>query len=193
MVIRKIKEVLDFNLPVDMISPSHGVIWRDNPVQIIEKYMEWADNYKENQIILIYDSMWQGTRKMAEAIAEGIKEKENSKIKIFNSAKTDKNDLITEIFKSKAVLIGSSTINNGILYSISGLIEMIKGMKFKNKKYASFGSYGWSGEAVKIINEELKDARYEVVNDGIKELWNPDDEQLERCKEFGRKFAEEIK
>ncbi|MGO1368570.1 MAG: anaerobic nitric oxide reductase flavorubredoxin [Senegalia sp. (in: firmicutes)] len=193
MVKRKIKEVLDFNLPVDIIAPAHGIIWRDNPTQIIEKYMEWADNYQENQITIIYDSMWHCTRRMAESIAEGIKENDDAKIKIFNAARADKNDLITEIFKSKAVLIGSSTINNGILHSISGLLEMMKGMKFKNKKYAAFGSYGWSGESVKIINEELKSAKYEVVNDGIKELWNPDDEQLQRCREFGAKFGKEIK
>lgn len=193
LVTRKIKEVLDFKLPVDMICTSHGVIWRDNPVQIIEKYLEWADNYQENQITLVYDSMWHGTRRMAEAIAEGIKEVEKDvRVKLHNAARTDKNDIITEIFKSKAVLIGSSTVNNGILYSISGILEMIKGMKFKNKKFASFGSYGWSGEAIKIINEELRDAKYEVFMDGIKELWNPDDKQLERCKEFGREFAKKI-
>ncbi|MBS4534092.1 anaerobic nitric oxide reductase flavorubredoxin [Clostridium sp. D2Q-14] len=194
LVTRKIKEVLDFKLPVDMICTSHGVIWRDNPVQIIEKYLEWADGYQENQITLIYDSMWHGTRRMAEAIAEGIKDVEkDTRIKLFNGAKTDKNDILTEVFKSKAVLIGSSTVNNGLLYSISGLLEMMKGMKYKNKKFAAFGSYGWSGEGIKIINDELKDAKYDVVNEGIRELWNPDDVQIERCKNFGKDFAEKIK
>lgn len=145
-----------------------------------QKMLHWPDEYQENQIILVYDSMWHGTRRMAEAIAEGIKEVEKDvTIKLFNGAKTDKNDILT----------GSSTINNGILYSISGLVEMMKGMKFKNKKFAAFGSYGWSGESVKIINEELKDGKYEVINEGIKELWNPDDYQMQRCKDF----AENIK
>ncbi|MBS4537474.1 anaerobic nitric oxide reductase flavorubredoxin [Clostridium sp. D2Q-11] len=193
LVTKKINEVLDFNLPVDMICTSHGVIWRDNPIQIIEKYLEWADNYQENQITLVYDSMWHGTRRMAEAIAEGIKEvQRDTRVKLYNAAKSDKNDILTEVFKSKAVLIGSSTINNGILHSIAGLLEMMKGMKFKNKKFASFGSYGWSGEGVKIINEQFKEAKYDIVNDGIKELWNPDDKQIERCKEFGVKFAKDI-
>ncbi len=186
-VVNKIEEVVALNIPIEMICPSHGVIWRDNPLQIITKYMEWAKIYQENQITIIYDTMWNGTRRMAEAIAEGIKSKDKDvNIKLFNCAKRDKNDIITEVFKSKMILVGSSTINNGILTAAAGILEMIKGMKFTNKKAAAFGSYGWSGESVKIITELLKEAKFEVVNDGIKELWNPDEDALQRCREFGK-------
>lgn len=186
-VVSKIEEVVALNIPIDMICPSHGIIWRDNPLQIITKYMEWAKSYQENQVTIVYDTMWNGTRRMAEAIAEGIRSKDNDiDVKLFNCAKRDKNDIITEIFKSKMVLVGSSTINNGILTAAAGILEMIKGLKFTNKKAAAFGSYGWSGESVKIITELLKEAKFDVVNEGIKELWNPDEEALERCREFGR-------
>ncbi|HBC32243.1 MAG TPA: hypothetical protein DC024_13505 [Clostridiales bacterium] len=149
--------------------------------------MEWAKSYQENQITIVYDTMWNGTRKMAEAITEGIRSKDKDvDVKLFNCAKRDKNDIITEIFKSKMVLVGSSTINNGILTAAAGILEMMKGMKFTNKKAAAFGSYGWSGESVKIITEQLKEAKFDVVNEGIRELWNPDEEALERCREFGR-------
>jgi flavorubredoxin len=105
LVANKIKEVLGFNLPVDMIATSHGIIWRDNPGQIIEKYLEWAGAYQENQITIVYDTMWNATRKMAEAIAEGIKSVDKDvNIKLFNAANSDKNDVITELFKSKAML-----------------------------------------------------------------------------------------
>ncbi len=115
LVTKKIKEVLSFNLPLDMICTSHGIIWRDKPEQIVEKYMTWADSYQENQITLIYDSMWNGTRIMAEKIAEGIKDSDDKvNVKLFNLAKSDKNDVITEVFKSKAILVGSPTINKGI-------------------------------------------------------------------------------
>lgn len=186
-VINKIEEVVALNIPIEIICPSHGIIWRDNPLQIITKYMEWAKSYQENQITIVYDTMWNGTRRMAEAIAEGIKSKDKDiTVKLFNCSKRDKNDIITEIFKSKMILVGSSTINNGILSASAGLLEMIKGLKFTNKKAAAFGSYGWSGESVKIITEQLKEAKFDVVNDGIKELWNPDEDALERCKEFGK-------
>ena len=189
-VVSKIEEVVALNIPIEMICPSHGIIWRDNPLQIITKYMEWAKSYQENQITIVYDTMWNGTRKMAEAITEGIRSKDKDvDVKLFNCAKRDKNDIITEIFKSKMVLVGSSTINNGILTAAAGILEMMKGMKFTNKKAAAFGSYGWSGESVKIITEQLKEAKFDVINEGIRELWNPDDEALERCREFGRNLV----
>lgn len=193
LVVKKIEEVLSFNLPVDMICPSHGIIWKDNPTQIVLKYMEWAKNYQENQVTIIYETMWNATRKMAETIAEGIKKaNKDITIKIFNSAKNDKNDIIKEVFKSKMVLVGSSTINKGFLSSTASILEMIKGLEFKNKKAAAFGSYGWSGESVKLITEELKKAKFDVINDGIRELWNPDEQALERCRDFGKTIAENI-
>lgn len=192
-VTKKIKEVLDMNLPINMICPSHGVIWRDNPAQIVEKYLEWADNYQENQVTIVYDTMWKGTRRMAEAIAEGIKSvDDNITVKLFNSSRVDKNDILVEVFKSKGILVGSPTINRGILYSVTGILEMIRGLSFKNKKAAAFGAYGWSGENVKLITEELKKAGMDIVDDGIKELWNPDEDGLNRCREFGKKFAESL-
>ena len=139
MLLKKIEEILSLNLPVDMICPSHGIIWRDNPIQIVNKYLEWANEYQENQITIIYDSMWNATRRMAEAIAEGItSNNKDVTVKIINSAKSDKNDIIVEVFKSKIVLIGSSTINNGILSSTASILEMIKGFRFKDKKGCSF-------------------------------------------------------
>ena len=192
-VVKKIEEVLSLKLPVDMICPSHGIIWRKDPLQIVNKYMEWAKNYQENQVTIVYDTMWNATRRMAEAIAEGIKSvKPDMAIKLFNCARSDKNDIISEIFKAKLVLVGSSTINKGILSSTAATLEMIKGMGFKEKKAAAFGSYGWSGESAKIISEELGKAGLEVLSDGIRELWNPDEDGLNRCREFGRTLAEKL-
>ncbi len=186
LVIRKIKEVLSFNLPVDMICTSHGVIWKDEPAQIITKYLEWAGNYSENQITIIYDTMWNATRKMAEAIARGIQKVDKEvTVKLMNSAKDDKNDIVTEIFKSKAIFMGSPTINNGYLHSLGGLLEMVKGLKFKNKKALAFGSYGWSGEAVKQLSEELKSCGFEVINEGHLSLWVPDLQEEDALVEFG--------
>jgi len=192
-VLKKIEEILSLNLPINMICPSHGIIWRDNPIQIVNKYLEWANEYQENQITIIYDSMWNATRRMAESIAEGITtNNKDVTVKVINSAKSDKNDVIVETFKSKIVLIGSSTINNGILSSTASIIEMIKGFKFKNKKGAAFGSYGWSGEAIKLLTEELEKAGINTINSGIRELWNPDEEALNRCRDFGKSIVEEL-
>lgn len=190
---RKINEILDLQLSVDMICPSHGVLWKDNPTQIVEKYLQWANDYQENQITIIYDTMWKNTKQMAEAIFNGIKQEDSTvKVTLINSSTTDKNDVITEIFKSKAILIGSPTINNGILHSTAGILEMIKGLKFKNKKYAAFGSYGWSGESVDILQVAMDSANFTKVLDGIKVKWTPTEEKVKALNTFGRHFIKKI-
>lgn len=193
LVKKKIDQILAMNLPVDMICPSHGIIWKENPMQIVEKYIQWSNAYQENQITIAYDTMWQSTRKMAEAIAEGIRSVDNDvTLKIVNVAHDDKNDVLTEMFHSKAVLIGSPTINYGISFAISGLLEMMKGLKMRKKKAAAFGSYGWSGDAVKIINNLLKEGGFELVDDGLAKLWVPDEQTIEECREYGRNFAKSL-
>jgi len=191
LVDKKIKEVLSLNLPVDLICTSHGVIWRDNPAQIIEKYLEWANDYKENQITILYDTMWNGTRIMAENVASGIKTSDDKvNIKLYNISKSDKNDILTEIFKSKAIVVGSPTINRGILTSVAAIMEEIRGLSFRGKKAAAFGCYGWSGESVKMIARGLEAAEFEIVDEGLKVLWNPDDDSIEQCIDYGKKLAE---
>lgn len=187
MVTKKINEILSMNLPLSMICTAHGLIWRKNPEQIVQKYLEWANNYQENQITIIYDTMWNDTRKMAEEIARGIQEAdEKVTIKLMNTAKDDKTDVLTEVFKSKMILVGSPTVNNGYLHSIAGILEMIKGMKLKNKKAAAFGSYGWSGEAVKLISEELKKSGFELINEGFRCMWTPNENTEKELREFGK-------
>ncbi len=152
-VTKKIEQFVGLNLPLDIICPSHGVIWRDNPMQIAGLYLKWAADYQENQVTILYDTMWGATRTMAEEISKGIVSSNPTvNVKLFNTAKADKNDVITEVFKAKMILVGSSTINRGYLTSIAGIMEEIKGLKFMNKKAAAFGSYGWSGEIVKQIS-----------------------------------------
>ena len=194
LVTMKINEVLGLELPLKMIATSHGIIWRDNPAQIILKYLEWADSYQENQITLVYDTMWNATKRMAEAISDGIKSVDSTvTVKLYNAAHTDKNDIITQLFKSKGILFGSSTVNKGIMNATGGLLEMIKGIGFKKKKAAAFGSYGWSGESVKLIEGKLKDAKLELMEGGPLVLWNPDGEAIKECFDFGVKFAEQLK
>jgi flavorubredoxin len=193
LVEKKIKEVLGFNLPVDMICPSHGVIWRDNPKQIIETYLKWANKYKENQITILYNTMWGGTRVMAEQIAKGIASADKSvTIKLYNIGISDKNDAITDVFKSKGIVFGSSTINKGILTAAASMLEELHGLGFKDKKAAAFGCYGWSGESVQIINEHLKKAGFAVVDDGLKVFWNPDDIGRKACFEYGQNLAKTL-
>ena len=190
LVDKKIKEFVSLNLPLDAICASHGVIWRNDPKQIVEKYLEWANSYKEDQITILYDTMWGGTRIMAENIAKGIEEIDKAvTVKLFNVSSADKNDIVTEVFKSKGIAVGSSTINRGILSALAGILEEIRGLGFKDKKAASFGCYGWSGESSKMISDLLKRAGFEVIDDGLKVLWNPDAEAINKCVGYGKQLA----
>lgn len=188
LIKKKIEQIKSLNLPIDMIAPSHGVIWRDNPMQIVEKYYEWSQDYHEGTVAIIYDTMYHATKNMAEAIGEGLG-KNHIKYRIFDAATTDRSDLITELFKSKGFIIGSSTVNNTVLRPIASLLEEIKALRFKNKVGAGFGSYGWSGEAPKIISQRLEEAGIKVPLEPVLFKYRSTEEELKKCVEFGEGFA----
>lgn len=193
MVAKKINEVVGMNLPLEIIAPSHGVIWRKDPLQIVTKYAQWAADYQEDRITVFYDSMWDGTRKLAEGIAQGIHEASPStQVIVHNVAKKDKNDVITDIFRSKAVLAGSPTINKGILNAMAGILEETEGLRFKGKKAAAFGCYGWSGESTGILTERLAKGGFEIVDEGLKNLWEPDAEAVDTARSYGKAFVAKI-
>jgi flavodoxin len=111
---------------------------------------------------------------------------------LHNCSQSDKNDVITDVFRAKAVLFGSPTVNRGILTSMAGLLEMIRGLKLKGKKAGAFGCYGWSGESVAILPEAAREAGFEVQGEALKALWDPDEEATARAVEFGRSFARTV-
>lgn len=191
LVTAKIKEVLSFNLPVDMIATSHGIVWRDNPVQIIEKYLQWADQYQEDRITIFYDSMSNNTRMMADAIAQGIHDVDPQvAVKVFNVSRHDKNEILSNVFTSKGILVGSSTMNNVMMPKVAGMLEEITGLRFKNKKAAAFGSFGWNGGAIERIESRLADAGFEQYP-SLKAKWKPDGKALLECREYGRTLAKQ--
>jgi anaerobic nitric oxide reductase flavorubredoxin len=124
-------------------------------------------------------------------IAEGIKSVDTDVVvKIYNISKDcDYNDLISEVFKSKTVVMGSPTINNSILHSVAGFIYLIKELKFKGKKAAAFGCYGWSGESVKIITQLMAEAGFEVATEGFRNQWNPNVDAQNKAVDFGKIIA----
>ena len=176
ILIKKLAEITGFHLTIDMIAPSHGAIWRENPLQIVEKYASWANAYQENQITIAYDTMWEGTTRIAHRIAEEIHQQSpDTVVKVFNIAKADKNEIMTEVFKSKAIAVGSPTVSNSYLSSVAGWLEFLKQLKFKNKRAAAFGCYGWSGESVKLLQAKLAEAGFEVIDESIRSQWNPEE------------------
>ncbi len=190
----KLKALADMNLPIEMICPAHGIIWRENPMQIVQAYEKWCHQYTENQVTIVYDSMWHGTSLMAEAVAEGLRtENQNLTIKLFQMGKADESDAITEAFRSKAILLGSPTVNRSVLPTLSCMATRLKAASLQNKIGASFGTYGWSGECVKVLNAYLEEAGISLAHEGIRANWNPDETVLQSCRDLGKIIAQKCR
>ena len=142
--------------------------------------------------MILYDTMWQATRRMAEAIGQGMAEM-GVPYKIFHMATSDRNDVITEIFKSKGVLVGSPTLNQGLLPTIAPILEDLKGLRFQNKVGAAFGSYGWSGEHIRHLEDHLARCNIQIVRAGVKAKWQPTAADLDSCRDLGKAVAEAVK
>lgn len=192
LVTKKIEEVVALKLPVDLICPSHGVLWRSEPLQIVHKYLEWAAQKPEPRAVILYDTMWNGTLRMAEAIGDGLADA-GVPHKLIYAAGTDRNDALVDIFKARTLLVGSATMNNGLLPSLEPFLGEIKGLKFKNKLGAAFGTYGWSGEGVKLIEHHLEESKIPLIRPGIRAKWQPGPADLEACRAFGREIGEATK
>ena len=192
LVTRKIDELLAMNVPIDIIAPSHGVIWRQDPIQIVNKYREWAAQAPEKRAVILYDTMWQATHQMALAISDGLVA-EGIPTKLLQMSVSDRNDALVDVFLSKAIVVGSPTLNNALIPTITPILEDLRALKFRNKIGAAFGSYGWTGESVKLIEEHFQKAKIPIAAEGLQVKWQPSADDLAKCGQLGRRLAAAIK
>lgn len=191
LIQKLIANVTEMGLKIDMIACDHGLIWRKNPGKIIQAYDKWSRQEPTKKALIIYSTMWHSTETMAKAIYDGLVQQGVS-AKMMNLECTHRSDVLTELLDAKAVIVGSSTLNNGMLPSVADILTYIKGLKPKNKIGAAFGSYGWSGEAVKLITGALEDMKIEVIDPGVRVKYVPDHEALHPCVELGKKMGAAI-
>jgi flavorubredoxin len=191
LVLKKLDEVTKMGIDIKMIGPSHGIIWRKDPGRIVNAYVKWAKGEAERKALVVYDTMWESTEKMAKAILAGITSA-GVTAKLFKLSVSDRNDIMKEMINAKAVIVGSPTINNDILPTLAPLLDDMKGLKPKGKIGMAFGSYGWGGGAVGTIEEKLKAAGLEIIHDPITLKWVPAPEELNNCFEAGRMIAQKI-
>ncbi|THB81809.1 MAG: FprA family A-type flavoprotein [Desulfobacteraceae bacterium] len=187
-----IQDVTKMGLKIDMICPDHGIIWRKDPAKIIQAYDKWSRQEPSKKAVVIFDSMWNSTTKMARAITSGI-EAEQVNVRLMNTRKWHRSDIMTEVLEAGAMLVGSPTLNNNIFPVIADVMTYIKGLRPQNKMAAAFGSYGWSGEAVKILNKEFEAMKLDIIDEGIKVQYVPDNDDIQRCFDLGVKVGQEIK
>jgi flavorubredoxin len=165
-------------LELDMIAPSHGIIWRSYIKEVIAKYHQFADGISKDTALVIYDTMWHSTEAMALSIAEGFAKK-GTNVKLLDLKVNDLSDIITETLTARYLAVGSPTLNNNILPNVAALLTYWKGLQPKNKKGFAFGSYGWGGQSVGIVNQALEELGIEIILDPIKINYIPSKEQLQ--------------
>ncbi|MFZ5428241.1 MAG: FprA family A-type flavoprotein [Thermodesulfobacteriota bacterium] len=176
---------------IDMIAPDHGLIWRGEGVaRVLADYRRFAEQKPANKAVIFYDTMWRSTEKMAHAIAEGLVEA-GTPVRVMSLKSDHHSDVMAEVFESGAVLAGSATHNNGVLPLVAAMLTYMKGLKPQNKVAAAFGSYGWSGEALKHVSESLAAMHFEVI-EGVRAKNRPSHEQLKACVELGRTVAKAL-
>jgi flavorubredoxin len=188
LVLKLVDKITDMKLELDMICPDHGIIWREDPGKIINAYVEWSTQNPERKALVVYDTMWHSTEKMAETIVEGLGQ-EGINARPMHLRKWHRSDIVTEVLDAGAIFVGSPTLNNGIFPTVSDFLTYMKGLKPKNKIGAAFGSYGWSGEAVNLINKELEEMKFQVPDPGIKVQYVPSEGGIDACRELARKIA----
>jgi flavorubredoxin len=179
-------------LHVDMIAPSHGIIWRSSIPEILKEYTKWA-NYETNKsALIVYDSMWGSTEKIAYALQEGIQES-GIHVKNRNLKTNHISDIMTDMLRSKLILIGSPTLNNGMMPSIGSFLTYVKGLRPRNRVGYVFGSYGWGGQAVNEIENIMKELAWDMPFESVNVNYIPDDETLTRLKKIGNELGKYIK
>jgi flavorubredoxin len=171
-----------------MICPDHGILWRKDPGRIIDAYVRWSRQDAVRKAVIVYDTMWHSTEKMALAIAGGLSEA-GVAVQPMHLRKWDRSDIMAEVLDARAVVVGSPTLNNGLFPTLGDFLTYMKGLKPKNKIGAAFGSYGWSGEAVKLLTQELEAMKFEMIDPGMKVQYVPDENALSACFELGKKIG----
>jgi len=191
LVQKLIAKVGEMGIEIDMIAPDHGLIWRKDPLGIIEAYGKWSRQESRKKAVVVFDTMWQATERMAGAIAEGLQEG-GLDFKLLNLKTSHRSDVMTEVLDSAALVIGSATINNGMMPAVADLLSYMKGLRPVGKVGAAFGSYGWSGEAVKLVSEAMQDMKINLIGEGVRVRFSPKKEDLDRCVELGRQVAQAV-
>ena len=191
-LIRKLlAKVREMGLEIDLIAPDHGLIWRTHINDVIHAYDDWSQNKGKRKALVIYDTMWKSTEMMAKAITTGI-DTTGVSVKLINLAVNHRSDVMTDVLNAKAVVLGCATLNNGMLPRMAGFLMYMRGLKPTNKIGAAFGSFGWSGEAVKLMNTAMEEMKFDILETGIKIKYVPNHTDLQECVEMGKRIGQAV-
>lgn len=188
----KLEELKKSGLEIQMIAPDHGIIWRSHVERILSIYSDMVEARARLGAVIVYDTMWHSTEQMVYPIAKGI-EDQGIPVKIMKLRSTPKSVAITQAWKHRGLLIGSPTLNNNIFPSVADFMTYLKGLRPQKRLFAAFGSYGWSGEAVPQLYEMAKAMKLELFEPGLKVMYKPSQEEIQKCYDFGIAFGKALK
>ena len=191
LILKLTEKVTRMGLECKMICPDHGIMWRKDPAKIIQAYVAWSLQKPKRKAVVAYDTMWHSTQKMAEALAAALYQ-EGVEARPMHLRTVHRSDILSELLDAGAILVGSPTLNNGVFPTVADFLCYLKGLKPQNKIAAAFGSYGWSGEAVKGINQEFEAMKLKVIDPGLRIQYVPDPDGLAACGDLAKKIAQEL-
>jgi flavorubredoxin len=191
LILKKIEEVTKLGIPIDMIGPSHGLIWRKDPSRIIRAYVDWSQGKTGRKILVVYDTMWGSTESMARAVLKGLIEG-GVDARLLHLRSNHRSDIIHEMLEAKGILLGSPTLNNGMFPTMGDFLTYVKGLRPKGKLFGLFGSHGWGGGALKEMRKHLAEEKFEVWEKELPIQYVPDPGELNKAIDFGKEFAEKV-
>jgi len=190
-VSKLLERVGKLGISIGIIAPDHGPIWRKDVTRILELYSKWAKRKPTKKAVIAYDTMWQSTAKMARSIGEGLIDG-GITVKVMPLDVCHRSDVATEMLDAGALLVGSPTLNNNMFPTVADALIYLKGLKPRDLIGTAFGSYGWSGEGIRQVNDVLKEMKVELIGEGISVKYVPDHDALSQCHSLGSLVAKRL-
>jgi len=191
LVTKQLEKTMALNLPIQVIAPDHGPVYRRDLNWILDLYSRFAAQRPTNKAVIAYDTMWGSTDKMARAIAEGIADAGGA-VDLCEMGAAHRSNVATALLDAGAFVVGSPTMNNMMLPAMADLLTYVQGLRFKNLVGAAFGSYGWGGEAVKQIEHTLETMKVELVAQSVRAKYVPARDDLSKCRALGEEVARRL-
>jgi len=192
----KILALLDslpvLNLPIRIIAPDHGPLFRKDFDQVFAAYRRYAEQKPQKRAVVVFSTMWHATEKLARAFADGVRSAQ-VEVEIIDLAVSERSEVMTAVARSGLVAFGAPTMNNQMFPAMADVLTYIKGLKPLNKIGFAFGSCGWSGEGAKQITAELEAMKFDLPIAFIQSKYMPTGEELQKAFDAGVELAEKLK
>lgn len=176
-------------IDIGVVAPAHGPVWRKSPNSILDKYDQWSRYMADPGVVVAYASMYGSTLEMAEAVSRGLSLAGAREIRMHDVARTHPSYVIRDAWQCKGVILGSCTYEMGLFPAMRGLVELLEEKGLRNRSLGIFGSFGWTGGAVKDLKSFAEKIAWNLVEPVVEAKCAPDGHQLDECVALGKNMA----